>query len=97
MRTCTPRRRLIYEIFRSSNAKVKYVSERLEGLSSSLKGLGALFYGRSTEPIFEESELFGLGQILQNYSEQISRVEDILRSGHDSLTKEEIESSYEAK
>jgi hypothetical protein len=62
--------------------KLSYVTERLDGLSSSLKGIGALFYGRAPEPIFEESELYGIGQVLQDYSEKISSIEDSLRCGH---------------
>lgn len=49
-------------------------------LSGTLKGLGALFERQSCEIPYDQSEFFGLGQMLGKLSEGLSDIEESLRS-----------------
>lgn len=51
-------------------------------LSGALKGIGALFQRQSIEMPYEQSELFGLGQLFSKLSDNLSELEDAIRSIH---------------
>lgn len=77
--------------------KVEKVTCRLWKVSSSLNGLGSLFRFQSRESCIDQDEYAGIGHLLQELSEEINRLEDILRCGYDSIAKAEIERDYEDK
>ena len=74
--------------------KIGKVAGRLSVASSSLNGLGSLFYFQSRESCMDQSEFAGIGYLLQEIAGEISRVEDILRCGYDSTAKRELETDY---
>ncbi len=65
-----------------------HIFNRLWALSGSLKGIGALLEQQSSSPCYDHDELFGLGQFLKNSAEEITKIEDILRCGRDSMLDE---------
>lgn len=65
-----------------------HIYERMWILSGSLKGVGALLQQQDSSPSYDHDELFGLGQFLKASSEEVSKIEDILRCGRDSMLDE---------
>lgn len=64
--------------------KVEAVNDRLWQVESGLKGLGSLFKNQSRHASYSQDELFGLGQLLQHLSYELSVLEDVLHCGYDS-------------
>lgn len=58
---------------------VRDLCHRLWYLGGSLKGVGALLEQQSSQSSYESDELFGLGQFLKNSSEELSKIEDLIR------------------
>ncbi|MEC7276313.1 MAG: hypothetical protein VXV96_08330 [Bdellovibrionota bacterium] len=71
--------------------KVETVAIGLWKVSSSLNGLGSLFLYQSSASCLDSDEYAGIGCLLQELSGEISRLEDILRCGHDSASKTEAD------
>ena len=67
-----------------SGKKVDSICCELWKNSGSLKGMSAVLKQQMNHPCYEGGELFGIGQLLESLSEQISRQEDILQCGYDS-------------
>tara|TARA_Y100000768_G_scaffold388691_1_gene386196 strand:- start:3214 stop:3474 length:261 start_codon:yes stop_codon:yes gene_type:complete len=68
------------------NKKFKdHIFDRMWVLSGSLRGVGALLQQQSSSNCYDHDELFGLGQFLKLSSEEIIKLEDILRCGRDSV------------
>ena len=65
---------------------------RLRMIEGSLNGLGALFKQGVDDFSCDADELFGIGQLLKSLSLEISRIEDILNCGHDSMERANRES-----
>ena len=63
------------------------ICSRLRMIEASLNGLGALFKQGVDDFSCDADELFGIGQLLKSLSLEISRIEDILNCGHDSMAK----------
>lgn len=61
------------------------ICERLWIASGSLKGLAALFTQGTRDPCFDGDDLYGIGQLLGKIGEEFSVLEDLLRSGADSM------------
>lgn len=66
------------------------VCNQLWTLQGSLKGLAALLRREQGDSCFEADELFGLGQLLHVLAREVSRVEDVLNCGRDSLAAVEL-------
>lgn len=62
-------------------------TDRLNRISSSLDGLSGLFSQGSKHMCLDESEFYGLGQILKIISLELQISEDILRCGYSSDAK----------
>ncbi len=60
--------------------KMNDLCHRIWSISGALKGIGALLEQQSSNPYYEKDELFGLGQFLKKSSEELSRIEDDIRS-----------------
>ncbi|USN48037.1 MAG: hypothetical protein H6626_02805 [Pseudobdellovibrionaceae bacterium] len=71
--------------------KVQKVAERISSVSSSLNGVGSLFRFQAQESCIDGDEYAGIGILLQEFSKELMRVEDILRCGFDSLAKSECD------
>jgi hypothetical protein len=71
------------------NKKVLFkVCDRLDVAKGSLIGLSGLLAQDNRDSCIENSELNGLGQLLNKMSEELGVLEDILRSGKDSTIAE---------
>ncbi len=68
-----------------------HVFDRMWTLSGSLRGVGALLEQQMSSPCYNSDELFGLGQFLKSSSEEIMKLEDILRCGRDSVLDDALE------
>lgn len=67
----------------------KGILSEIYSIGSSLNGLGALLEQASNQSHFEHDELHGIGELAKVLSKSLSRVEDILRCGYDSITEEQ--------
>lgn len=65
--------------------KVENVCDEMWKLCGALRGIGTVLQQQVHDPCYEGDDLFGLGQLFESMSEQIARLEDILRSGYDSM------------
>ena len=74
--------------------KVAYIACRLSTVSSALNGFGSLFLHQGNETCIGPDEYAGIGDLLQGLSKEVSRLEDILRCGYDSIAKAEMERNY---
>ena len=77
-----------------TDEKLKYITNRLWEVESSLRGLSRLFqYKEDMGGVdFDTEEFFGIGQLLKVLAREISIQEDILKCGYDStaITEESI-------
>ncbi len=64
--------------------KLKDIRNRLFEVSSGLNGLGTLFESQSKAFCPSTSELFGVGQLVKQFSREIEIQEDILNCGYNS-------------
>jgi len=71
--------------------KVEALCIQLWAIRGSLKGMGALLEQQCHDPCYEGDEMFGLGQLCKLLSDQLDRIEDILRCGYDSRAAQEDE------
>lgn len=60
---------------------------QLRTIAGSLNGLGALFRQVQDDSYFEADELFGIGQLLKNFSLEISELENLVKCGDDNMTR----------
>lgn len=59
--------------------EVKSITNRLWELEGALRGIGALLQQQNNSPCYSTDELFGLGQSMLIFSEEISKIEDKIR------------------
>lgn len=64
--------------------KIENICLQLWEIRGALKGIGGLLEQQVSNPCYLQGELSGLGQLLKKFSDDISKVEDILRCGEDS-------------
>ena len=76
--------------------KIDDVCKRLWATSGALNGLGALFEQATRDPCLDGDEFFGLGQLLKNLSQELSKLEDILHCGYDSRAKVHFEKAQKS-
>lgn len=69
------------------------IFDKMWSLSGSLNGIGALLQQQDPNAgyCYNHDELFGLGQLLKLLSDEISKIEDTLRSGSKSTSDEILE------
>ncbi len=69
------------------------IFDKMWSLSGSLNGIGALLQQQDPNAsyCYDHDELFGLGQLLKLLSSEISKIEDILRSGNKSISDKVLE------
>jgi hypothetical protein len=63
-----------------SSEEVKSITKRLWELEGALRGIAALLQQQSNSPCYSTDELFGLGQSMLIFSEEISIIEDKIRT-----------------
>jgi len=68
-----------------NNKLLDKICERLWIASGSLKGIGSLFTQDQKEICLDSDEFYGIGQLLKTISEELSILEDLIRSGCDSM------------
>ena len=67
------------------------VENRIWAVEGALMGLGGLFEQSCNKDFcFDPQELFGIGQLLKSLSIEVTRINDILRCGYDSLAQKDI-------
>ena len=64
---------------------VNKICERIWTASGSLRGIGSLFLQDHKEICLDSDEFYGIGQLLKTISEELSILEDLIRSGDDSM------------
>ncbi len=84
-------------MLKDKNQKFRdHIYERMWILSGSLRGVGALLQQQDPSPSYDHDDLFGLGQFLKSSSEEISKIEDILRCGRDSMLDEALKNEKDS-
>jgi hypothetical protein len=80
-----------------SKKKLDKVCERIWQVHGSLKGLGGLFTQGTRDICFDDSEFFGIGQLLKTLGEELEVLEDVLMCGEDSTLKSRYGAEEERK
>ncbi len=62
-----------------SSEEVKNITNKLWELEGALRGIGALLQQQNNSPCYSGDDLFGLGQSMLIFSEEISKIEDKIR------------------
>ena len=62
-----------------SSEEVKNITNKLWELEGALRGIGALLQQQNNSPCYSCDDLFGLGQSMLIFSEEISKIEDKIR------------------